>query len=993
MAITKQYRIEIQLDDAQAQLQAAQDKLNALDASLEGLDRDGEAAKRIVADMAKVSREIDGLEKQAGQLADTLDSLNPGETFKPGQIGAFRNEVKRLEEELDQAEFGTPQAEQLIRELGRVKAQLKDVDEAVDVAFDKDKAGAYADAAAGIGGAFQIGAVAAQNLGLASEESAEKYQQKLLELLNVVGGLEQVHKLTTSEVSTALKGLGGDIKRTILGFFGIGEASTAAGGAAKASANTTRIALASIGIGALLLLLGLVVANWDKITGAVERNREKIVGALKIISPPIGALISLLEVIERKFGGIGQLAAGVGKAIIEGFSSAGDVLAKLFSGDLTGALDEARKFGTRTSEAFDAGVREKNAELAQEREKEAAKLRADGLKRQITEAEAAGKDAYALKKQQLEDELLLLDKSAKDYAKQLADKQSEIRVLTLAHTKKLADDAEKDRKTESDKQKAATEKAKKEAEDRYAKLRAAQKEASEKEAADNEEARKRKIAQARAFGGSQQAILRAEIDAAKDRQVELITLGQRYGSEYLELQASIREKEAAITDANLADAKKAAEQRVAVHDSELNALDELQYGRLSRMQRAGATERQLDEQRLADLKAQALLIRQQGRDTGAAYEDLLNIIYQTEQKLKPKALSIGDLILTRIFGVGAAQLEQVKASIAQSAAYLSDALGTLSSLYFENQAQQLEAQIGGHEQSLDSIKERGQQLEQDLNSARSAREALESRVDKESGARREATLQRIGKEREAETRLARQKAQNDAAELRTAKLKEDAEKRRQELQKKTQQLSDAATAANNLATASEAVLAAVRAVSGANKVPFPGNLVAVVAALAATGAAIASAKKVGDGFKKEKGGLLTGPSHALGGIPFGNHEVEGLEFVTKRSATANNLSTLETINRYGDRVEFIAVPKPKGQAAGGGQLAADGGVSGGSAGAPAVLSSQQAEQMIALLGLVVGHTAATAAKDLSLNFDGPTSKRVVDNANRESQDAAGGRLF
>ncbi|RSK33955.1 hypothetical protein [Hymenobacter metallilatus] len=912
--------------------------------------------------------------------------------------GQLKKEIERLEEELDKVQLGSPEADAYVRELGKAKAALKGLEESIDVAFDKDKAGAFVDAAAGLAGAFEVGTVAATNFGLVSAESAEAYQKRLTELIAVVQGLEAVHKLTTNEVSTALKGAWSDAKRVILGYLGIGEAATASGTAAATSGKVARLALASIGIGVLLLLLGLVVTNWDKITGAVERNREKVVGALKYISPPIYGLISLLDEVTKRFGGLSQLASGLGAALVESFSVAGDVLGKLLQGDVTGALDEARKFGTRTSEAFDKGVTEKNAELAEERDRKEAVGRAERLKRQIAEEEAAGREVFALKKRLLDEEIKQLDKSAADYATKLADKQSEIRALTNAHTKQLADDAEKARKEEEAKQKAATEKAQKEAEERYAKLRAAQKEASEKELAANEEERKRRIALSRATGGSQQAILRAEIDAAKDAQVELLLNGKGFGSDYLALKEEIRVKEQQIIDANLADQKKALDDRAALQSRELADLDEVQFGRLSRLQRAGASEQQLDKQRLDDLRERQKLMEKFGLTASRAFQEVLNSIDELEKKLKPKTLTLGQSILKALFGLTNEAAGELAGALTEIFGQVYQAAQIFNDLFFQQADERLAQQIQKYDDQLAALQDRGKTIEQELADATRTREQLEKDVDSQRGARREATIARIAKERAEESRLAREKAKNDAEQLKAAKLKEDAEKRRQELQKQSQILSESAQLAANGATAAEAILAGVRAVSGANAIPFPGNLIAVVSALAATASAIASAKKLGATIKGANGGLLEGPSHALGGIRgtgrFANVEVEGGEALTNRQATANNLSTLATINKYGARVQFVAIPRALVRGTSGGQLSTDGGldVATANGGDMVTVPAAQLERTNQLLEQLVGHAAITATKEPFV-FDGPNSRRIADRADQEKADAGGGRLF
>jgi hypothetical protein len=91
-----------------------------------------------------------------------------------------------------------------------------------------------------------------------------------------------------------------------------------------------------------------------------------------------------------------------------------------------------------------------------------------------------------------------------------------------------------------------------------------------------------------------------------------------------------------------------------------------------------------------------------------------------------------------------------------------------------------------------------------------------------------------------------------------------------------------------------------------------------------TGLAIArAAKATADvvNTKFEKGGLLSGPSHAEGGIrgtgKFADVEVEGGEFITSKVATANNLPTLQHINANPNTI-FDVVPRTRFQE--GGQL-------------------------------------------------------------------------
>ena len=66
------------------------------------------------------------------------------------------------------------------------------------------------------------------------------------------------------------------------------------------------------------------------------------------------------------------------------------------------------------------------------------------------------------------------------------------------------------------------------------------------------------------------------------------------------------------------------------------------------------------------------------------------------------------------------------------------------------------------------------------------------------------------------------------------------------------------------------------------------------------GSVVINGKVSGD--KKAHGGLLTGPSHANGGMPIvgSNIEVEGGEFVVNKNATKEHLGLLNTINKMND---------------------------------------------------------------------------------------------
>ena len=78
-----------------------------------------------------------------------------------------------------------------------------------------------------------------------------------------------------------------------------------------------------------------------------------------------------------------------------------------------------------------------------------------------------------------------------------------------------------------------------------------------------------------------------------------------------------------------------------------------------------------------------------------------------------------------------------------------------------------------------------------------------------------------------------------------------------------------------------------------------GPILGIAASLSGVGSIAGGALSLLRVFKKEKGGLLEGPSHAQGGMPImgSNIEVEGGEFVVNKNATKKNLPLLNAINK------------------------------------------------------------------------------------------------
>ena len=192
----------------------------------------------------------------------------------------------------------------------------------------------------------------------------------------------------------------------------------------KATGGTTKAtklfgkALVATGIGAIAVAIGLLIANWDKLTNAVQNNTEgfkKFKKVIMVLAPPLGLLIKGIETVSEKFGGLAQFASGILNGIMTALSSVGDILANIFSGNFSEALDGVKNLGSDIAEGFNEGVAEKQAEIDEENRKQRVEAEVKTQNRLLKIKEAAGEDTLALQREIQQKELSLLEKGSEEY--------------------------------------------------------------------------------------------------------------------------------------------------------------------------------------------------------------------------------------------------------------------------------------------------------------------------------------------------------------------------------------------------------------------------------------------------------------------------------------------------------------------------------------------------------------------------------------------------
>jgi hypothetical protein len=984
---TKVYRISIEMDAAKQELADASKRLAELDTQLQGLDRDTDAAKGIVAEMAKLVGQVGSAEGKVEALGESLDAL------KPGTIPALEATIEDLEASLRQATEGTVEFDAALLKLGQAKGQLKSLEDQIDAIADtKQHAAAFVDLANGLVGVTTIATTSGQALGL-SQQAADAYQQKLVTLIAVMDGVEQISKAANGEVL-------GSVKATYAGakaWLGFGESAATAG-------KVSRAALLSIGIGAILLLLGLVAANFDKI---------KEVGQ------------SIYQKLKPAFDGV--------SAVIDTVIAKARNLASFLS---FGLVDDAAKH----AQAVATELRQK--ELAAHVEQTA---------RLIEVLKARGTDTLALEVENSKRRLESLKQTNDEEKKAYQDALKEFVVLRTQYQKRANDDekatrlahlngliaAEQARQGDGYKLDLA---AKKES---LSQLLKAQQEGQYVSKAQLEQARDA-ISTAEIAHDTQQAekkrnlrlaTLNAELAMIQAKGRDGLALIGTDAEDEIKLAQQVNAKKVQIAEQNLANLKeqrvvdraavKAANQELAnlavegaqlVGQAQVAALQQAQQlrkkvedailgsadGRDKRYQQDAATMqtgaarlRALDEEafnnevtlldkqskdtlkmRLEFAKSRLLLDQDTSEKGQAQLRADVQKVKELEVELAQRQPDLGGTILSKLFGIKDEDIEGVKGRLNEAFASIANSVqGLVNGM--------LSAGISEADAQVQAAQARLQELDTQISDLSSKRQADEQALVGAVGARRDYLLKKIQAERKAEADLSAQKTV-------AAQKEEAAQKQKAKLEKEQQGIAAASTAIEAVLLAIQAAQAVVKA-SSAGKFGID-NIALAIAAAAAIGASIVSVKNAAKAFEAGgvvgDDGVLRGPRHSAGGIPFTvagkpGFEAEGGEHITPVDATQKNGPLLQLIRTQGrsrtigplDMLQIASnaqsvttsiQPTPKAYFEAGGVLSSAG-VSGGQAssadlGALASRLDRHSDllgQVVAHLGNVAESTAAT----------------------------------
>lgn len=263
----------------------------------------------------------------------------------------LRKELKDLKDQLLNTQQGTEEYSEAMRKAANIQKELKDqMLEVNNSAMDfGQKVGNITKTMSGLSGAITAATGAMSLFGVENEEAQKKITATMTSLIGITQGL--------SKLDDGVKAF----KRL-----------TIAINASSKSLNLFKVALISTGIGALVVVLGSVIAYWDEFTEAIGLSSEKM----------------------QK---LGDVAKGVFNVITSSLKGIAQALGKMLKGDFKGAWDSLKN-GFSVVKNFNEGVAKSQAKREEEQTKKAkeeadkrAKIAEEEYKKRIQAAEKLAK--------------------------------------------------------------------------------------------------------------------------------------------------------------------------------------------------------------------------------------------------------------------------------------------------------------------------------------------------------------------------------------------------------------------------------------------------------------------------------------------------------------------------------------------------------------------------------------------------------------------------
>ena len=361
--------------------------------------KDGKYTATELKNIGKASNEVG---KELGNIAKNNDikKLATETEGATKQFTSLKAELRALKQSISSGELqgkdlqlATLRAAQLTDELGDMQTRIKALASDTRV-FDTMVEGARLAT-----GAFGIAQGAVALFGDENED-LQKALIKLNAVMAISQGLQEVAALTQKDTAIGMK------LNTALTY-----AQTTAQAAYSFVVGTStgalklfRIALAATGVGLVIIALGVLIANFDKIKKAVTENSEgfqKFKKVLFVVLPAITLIIEAIQFLSKNIDKIKSVIAGLSGAFSTAFDGIGDIVSGGLSGGFSGVVNKFKNLGKQTSDSYTKGYLEQEQINEQKRLNEFAKASQEFKDRQIALLKAQGKDTYNLEAEQV----------------------------------------------------------------------------------------------------------------------------------------------------------------------------------------------------------------------------------------------------------------------------------------------------------------------------------------------------------------------------------------------------------------------------------------------------------------------------------------------------------------------------------------------------------------------------------------------------------------
>ena len=290
-------------------------------------------------------------------------------------IEDLKTELQSLEKEFNSAAIGTDRFKELGSQVKAARNNVKDLEAQFEGLDKEQRATALVDVFTGLVGA--VGAVSSAFIAFgADSDQIENAEKKLLGVIGVVNGLR--------DASNGLVAAGKLFGPT---FTAVGDSIKAGFVAGATGAQTFKAALISTGIGAFIVAIGLLVANFDSLFGSAESAAK----AIDDINASLENQLSLINDINRRSSNDAKIQEALLKsqgasekelsdlrqknyerdrdaaiASVRSINAAQDAALAKFKGNEKERQELIDKFGTQRTSAI---VARNNAETALELEK------------------------------------------------------------------------------------------------------------------------------------------------------------------------------------------------------------------------------------------------------------------------------------------------------------------------------------------------------------------------------------------------------------------------------------------------------------------------------------------------------------------------------------------------------------------------------------------------------------------------------------------------